>query len=57
MDARSASKTCAPVFAATASDITDVYVDGRHVVTGGRHAMIDAAAELDVTIKELIDRV
>lgn len=45
----------AAVFAATASDITDVHVDGRQVVTNQQHASIDVPAELDVTIKELMD--
>ena len=45
----------ATVFAATASDITDVHVDGRHVVCDRRHTAIDAAAELDTAIKELMD--
>ena len=45
------------VFAATSSDITDVYVDGRRIVADGRHLAIDVAAELDATIKELMDHV
>lgn len=45
----------AAVFAATAADITDVHVDGRRVVSGGRHHRIDVAAELDASIKELLD--
>jgi formiminoglutamate deiminase len=47
----------ATMFAATASDITDVYVDGRRIVAEGRHFAIDVAAELDATIKELMDHV
>ena len=43
------------VFAAVAADITDVFVDGRRIVAQGRHAAIDVAAELDATIKELMD--
>ena len=45
----------AAVFAATASDVTDVYVDGRRVVSSGRHSTIDVVGELDATIKELMD--
>ncbi len=43
------------VFAAAAADITDVHVDGNHVVSDRRHATIDVAAELDASIKELMD--
>ena len=45
----------ATVFAASAGDVTDVFVDGRHLVAEGRHATIDVGAELDATIKELMD--
>jgi formiminoglutamate deiminase len=38
------------VFAATAADVTDVVVDGRHVVAGGRHTRMDVAAELTASI-------
>ena len=38
------------VFAATAADVTDVVVDGRHVVGGGRHTSIDVPAELAASI-------
>lgn len=41
------------LYAATAADVTDVVVDGRRVVAGGRHTTIDAAAELAETIGEL----
>jgi formiminoglutamate deiminase len=41
----------AAVFAATAADITDVIVDGRPVVAGGRHATIDVAASLEAAIE------
>jgi formiminoglutamate deiminase len=41
----------AAVFAATATDVTDVIVDGRPLVTGGRHATIDVPAELTVAIE------
>ena len=34
------------VLAATAADVTDVIVDGRHVVAGGRHTVINAARQL-----------
>jgi formiminoglutamate deiminase len=40
----------AVVFAATAADVTDVLVDGRSVVRGGRHATIDVADALRVGI-------
>lgn len=43
------------VFAATAGDITDVHVDGHHVVSDGRHRSIDVAAEVGASIKELMD--
>jgi cytosine/adenosine deaminase-related metal-dependent hydrolase len=45
----------AAVFAATTADITDVHVDGRHVVSGGRHHDIDVTAELATSIEELFD--
>jgi formiminoglutamate deiminase len=38
------------VYAATAADITDVIVDGRRIVAGGRHLRIDAGAELAAAI-------
>jgi cytosine/adenosine deaminase-related metal-dependent hydrolase len=34
------------VFAATGADVTDVIVDGRHVVKGGRHTAFDVPAAL-----------
>jgi formiminoglutamate deiminase len=44
------------VFAATAADVTDVIVDGRTVVAGGRHRGIDdPAAQLAAAISELMD--
>jgi formiminoglutamate deiminase len=43
------------VFAGAAADVTDVHVDGRHIVAEGRHSTIDVAAELDATIRELMD--
>lgn len=49
------SATEMAVFAATAADITDVHIDGRHIVSSGSHATIDVAAELDASIKELMD--
>ena len=45
----------ATVFAAVAGDVTDVFVDGRHLVTGGHHSTIDVGAELDVSIKDVMD--
>ncbi len=53
--ANHANATEAAVFAATTSDITDVFVDGRQIVSNRRHTTIDVAAELDQTIKELMD--
>lgn len=44
----------AAVFASTASDITSVIVDGRTVVSEGRHNTCDVAAELATTIEELL---
>ncbi|THV28715.1 formimidoylglutamate deiminase [Glycomyces paridis] len=41
------------VYAATAADITDVVCDGRRIVAEGRHASIDAGAELALAIGEL----
>jgi formiminoglutamate deiminase len=38
------------VAAATAADVTDVVVGGRHVVRGGAHATLDVAAELRAAI-------
>ena len=43
------------VFAGTAADVTDVHVDGRRIIAEGRHSTIDVAAELDATIRELMD--
>ncbi len=44
----------AAVFAATASDVTDVVIDGRIVVEDGRHTTIDVPAELSAAIGELM---
>ncbi|MCW2879512.1 MAG: N-formimino-L-glutamate deiminase [Sphaerisporangium sp.] len=42
------------VFAATAADVREVFVGGRHVVTGGRHQLIeDVPAALTAAILEL----
>ncbi len=38
------------VAAATAADVTDVVVAGRHVVRGGAHATMDVAAELRAAV-------
>ncbi|MDI3315296.1 MAG: formimidoylglutamate deiminase [Mycobacterium sp.] len=44
------------VFAAGAADVTDVVIDGRWVVAGGRHVTIpNAAAELSRAIADLMD--
>ncbi|GLY01261.1 formimidoylglutamate deiminase [Actinoplanes sp. NBRC 101535] len=42
------------LFAATAADVTDVIVDGRPVVTGGRHRTIDVPAALHNAITEVL---
>ncbi|GAB1689660.1 formimidoylglutamate deiminase [Krasilnikovia sp. M28-CT-15] len=42
------------VFAATAADVTHVVVDGRPVVTGGRHTGFDVAAALRDAITEVL---
>lgn len=44
------------VFAATTADVTDVHVDGRHVVADGRHRSIDVEAELRASIEGLMAR-
>jgi formiminoglutamate deiminase len=44
----------AMMFAATASDVTDVHIDGRHVVVAGRHARMDVESELDSAIKQVM---
>ncbi|THV39780.1 formimidoylglutamate deiminase [Glycomyces buryatensis] len=41
------------IHAAGAPDITDVLVDGRRIVSGGRHTAIDAGGELAAAIEEL----
>lgn len=43
------------VFAATSSDITDVFVDGRRVVAHRRHVKVDVASELGAAIGSLLD--
>ncbi len=43
------------VHAAAAGDVTDVMVAGEWVVRGGRHVRVDVAAELDRTIRALMD--
>ena len=45
----------AVVYAATAGDVTDVVVGGRHVVRDRRHCSIDVAAELDASIRAVWD--
>ncbi|GIE88035.1 formimidoylglutamate deiminase [Actinoplanes regularis] len=42
------------IFAATAADVTDVIVDGRPVVTGGRHRSMDVPAALRDSIKAVL---
>jgi cytosine/adenosine deaminase-related metal-dependent hydrolase len=43
----------AAIFASTASDITSVVIDGRHVVRDGAHERVDVASELASSIEEL----
>ena len=38
------------VFAASAADVTDVVVGGRHLVAKGKHVKVDVAAELAASI-------
>ena len=38
------------VYAATAADVTDVVVDGRHIVSDGRHTSFDVAEALRETV-------
>ena len=42
------------VFSASASDVTDVVIDGRVVVADRRHARVDVSAELGSTISDLM---
>jgi formiminoglutamate deiminase len=42
------------VFAATAADVTDVIVDGRPVVTGGRHRSMDVPSLLREAIRAVL---
>jgi formiminoglutamate deiminase len=42
------------VFAATSADVTDVVVDGRHLVADGQHSTIDVADELSAAITEVL---
>ena len=41
------------IFAATASDVSNVIVAGEHIVLDGAHRSIDVAAELRASITEL----
>jgi cytosine/adenosine deaminase-related metal-dependent hydrolase len=41
----------AVAYAATAADVTDVVIGGRHVVRDRQHCSIDVAAELDASIR------
>ena len=43
------------LMAATAADVDTVVVDGRVVVSGGRHRSVDVAAELSASIRRLWD--
>ena len=38
------------VFAASAADVVDVVVSGRHLVASGNHVELDVAAELEAAI-------
>lgn len=42
------------VFAAGATDVTDVVIDGRRVVAEGQHAFVDVIGELDELVPELM---
>jgi formiminoglutamate deiminase len=53
--ADSATALEAVVFAATASDVTDVVIDGRQTVTDGRHVDIDVPEALDEAIWALVE--
>jgi cytosine/adenosine deaminase-related metal-dependent hydrolase len=44
----------AVVFAATATDVRHVLVDGHEIVTDGRHATIDVVRELDEAVRAVI---
>jgi formiminoglutamate deiminase len=44
------------IFAATASDVSNVFIDGRCVVADYAHIDVDVAAELSITIQELMGR-
>jgi cytosine/adenosine deaminase-related metal-dependent hydrolase len=44
------------IFAATASDVSNVFIDGRCVVADYAHIDVDVAAELSTTIQELMGR-
>ena len=48
--AASGDALAAVVYAATAGDVTDVVVSGRHVVCDRRHCSIDVARELEASI-------
>jgi formiminoglutamate deiminase len=52
--AGSPMELAAVVFAASACDVTDVVVDGRHVVRGGTHRDVDVTTELDAAIREVV---
>jgi cytosine/adenosine deaminase-related metal-dependent hydrolase len=42
------------VYSATASDVTDVVVAGRHVVRGGSHAEVDTSGALEESIRAVL---
>ncbi len=44
------------LFAATSADVVDVVIDGRDVVSDRLHTSVDVAAELDASIRELMER-
>jgi formiminoglutamate deiminase len=43
------------IYAATASDVSHVIVDGRTIVADGRHVSIDVARELETTIRAVTE--
>jgi len=53
--AGAADPLAAAVFAATATDVRSVVVNGRPVVEDGRHLLVDdVAGELSATIREVL---
>ena len=53
---RPANALEAVVFAATAPDVHNVIVDGREIVTEGRHVSIDVPRELDDEQRQAVEQ-